>query len=62
LCAAKTRLKLSEAGELFYQEAREVLARADEAVQRVRGEARSKTLRVGYAPNRSEYHRVSFRL
>jgi LysR family hca operon transcriptional activator len=44
-------VKLTGAGELFYEEAREVLARADEAVQRVRGEARSGTLRVGYAPS-----------
>jgi len=27
-----------------------VIARANEALQRVRGEARSETLRVGYAP------------
>lgn len=44
-------VKLTEAGELFYEEAREVLTRADEAVRRVRGEARSETLRVGYAPS-----------
>jgi LysR family hca operon transcriptional activator len=44
-------VKLTEAGELFYEEAREVLARADEAVRRVRGESRSETLRVGYAPS-----------
>src|SRR5438093_3376892 len=44
-------VKLTEAGELFYEEAREVLARADDAVRRVRGESRSETLRVGYAPS-----------
>jgi DNA-binding transcriptional LysR family regulator len=44
-------VKITEAGELFYEEAREVLARADKAVRRVRGEARSETLRVGYAPS-----------
>lgn len=43
--------KLTEAGGLFYEEARKVLARANEAVQRVRGEAQSETLRVGYAPS-----------
>jgi len=47
----RNAVKLTEAGELFYEEAREVLARADKAVRRVRGEARSETLRVGYAPS-----------
>src|SRR6266542_5416365 len=51
LVRGQNTVKLTEAGELFYEEAREVLARADEAVQRVRGEARSETLRVGYAPS-----------
>jgi DNA-binding transcriptional LysR family regulator len=44
-------LTLTEAGEVFYEEARDLLARADQAVQRVRGEARSETLRVGYGPS-----------
>lgn len=44
-------VKLTGAGELFYEEAREVLARADDAVRRVRGESRRETLRVGYAPS-----------
>lgn len=44
-------VKLTEAGELFYEEAREVLARAEEAVARVRGGDASETLRVGYAPS-----------
>lgn len=44
-------LKLTEAGELFYEEAREVLARADNAVRRVRGETGKEILRVGYAPS-----------
>jgi LysR family hca operon transcriptional activator len=44
-------VRLTEAGELFYEEAREVLARADEAVHRVRGEGRNEILRVGYAPS-----------
>src|ERR1700734_1795085 len=43
--------RLTEAGELFYEEARAVLARAEAAVRRVRGEARNETLRVGYAPS-----------
>lgn len=51
LVRGSNTVKLTEAGELFYEEAREVLARADEAVCRVRGESRSETLRVGYAPS-----------
>lgn len=42
---------LTEAGEIFYEEARDLLARADQAVQRVRGEARNEVLRVGYGPS-----------
>jgi LysR family transcriptional regulator, benzoate and cis,cis-muconate-responsive activator of ben and cat genes len=42
---------LTEAGELFYEEAREVLARADDAVRRVRGETGKEILRVGYTPS-----------
>jgi LysR family hca operon transcriptional activator len=42
---------LTSAGELFYEEARDLLARADQAIQRVRGEARNEILRVGYAPS-----------
>src|SRR3954469_5561177 len=42
---------LTAAGELFYEEARDLLARADQAIQRVRGEARNEILRVGYAPS-----------
>lgn len=42
---------LTEAGEIFYEEARDLLARADQAIQRVRGEAKSETLRVGYGPS-----------
>ena len=47
-------VKLTESGDLFYEEAREVIARANEAVQRVRGEARSETLRIGYAPSMND--------
>jgi LysR family transcriptional regulator, benzoate and cis,cis-muconate-responsive activator of ben and cat genes len=42
---------LTEAGEIFYEEARDLLARADQAIQRVRGEARHEILRVGYGPS-----------
>src|ERR1700689_5018078 len=51
LVRGKNMVKLTESGDLFYEEAREVIARANEAVQRVRGQARSETLRVGYAPS-----------
>lgn len=44
-------VKLTEAGERFFEEAREVLARADDAVRRVRGETGSEILRVGYIPS-----------
>src|SRR5882757_10270571 len=47
----KNTVTLTEAGELFYEEARDLLARADQAIQRVRGEARNEILRVGYAPS-----------
>ena len=47
----KNAVTLTAAGDLFYEEARDLLARADQAIQRVRGEARSETLRVGYAPS-----------
>jgi DNA-binding transcriptional LysR family regulator len=47
----KNAVTLTDAGELFYEEARDLLARADQAVQRVRGEARNEVLRVGYAPS-----------
>ena len=42
-------VKLTEAGELFYEEARQVLSRADDAVRRVRGETGKESLRVGYS-------------
>jgi LysR family hca operon transcriptional activator len=51
LVRGQNTVKLTESGDLFYEEAREVIARANEAVQRVRGEARSEILRVGYAPS-----------
>jgi LysR family hca operon transcriptional activator len=50
----RNTVKLTESGDLFYEEAREVIARANEAVQRVRGEARSETLRIGYAPSMND--------
>lgn len=48
LVRGSNSVKLTEAGELFYEEAREVLARADDAVRRVRGETGKEVLRVGY--------------
>lgn len=47
----KNAVTLTEAGEIFYEEARDLLARADQAIQRVRGEAKSEVLRVGYGPS-----------
>jgi len=47
----KNAVKLTDAGERFYDEAREVLARAELAVQRVRGKAHGDVLRVGYTPS-----------
>jgi DNA-binding transcriptional LysR family regulator len=47
----KNAVTLTDAGELFYEEARDLLSRADQAVQRVRGECRTEVLRVGYAPS-----------
>jgi LysR family transcriptional regulator, benzoate and cis,cis-muconate-responsive activator of ben and cat genes len=51
LVRGTNNVKLTEAGELFYEEARDVLARADEAVRRVRGGIQNGILRVGYAPS-----------
>jgi LysR family hca operon transcriptional activator len=42
---------LTAAGERFYEEAREIVARADLAVQRIRNEPCDETLRIGYAPS-----------
>ena len=51
LIRGKNAVTLTKAGERFYEEAREVLARADLAVQRIRSEARIEVLRIGYAPS-----------
>src|SRR3954462_8453366 len=51
LARGKTAITLTDAGELFYEDARALLARADPAIQRVRGEFRTEGLRVGYAPS-----------
>jgi len=51
LVRGKNAVTLTDAGEVFYEDARELLARADKAVQRVRGECRNEVLRVGYAPS-----------
>jgi LysR family hca operon transcriptional activator len=47
----KNLITLTPAGELFYEEARDLLARADQAVQRVRGQVKDEVLRVGYVPS-----------
>jgi DNA-binding transcriptional LysR family regulator len=51
LVRGNNAVTLTEAGEVFYEEARDLLARADQAIQRVRGEARHEILRVGYGPS-----------
>ncbi len=51
LVRGSNSVKLTEVGEAFYEDAREVLARADDAVRRVRGEAGKEILRVGYTPS-----------
>src|SRR5450432_1326353 len=51
LVRGKNAVTLTDAGEVFYEEARDLLARADKAMQRVRGEGRDEVLRVGYAPS-----------
>ena len=47
----KNAVTLTGAGALFYEEARDLLARADQAIQRVRGDARNEILRVSYSPS-----------
>lgn len=51
LIRGKNAVTLTKAGDLFYEEARAVLSRADLAVQRIRSEARIEVLRIGYAPS-----------
>ncbi len=51
LLRGKNAVRLTDAGERFYEEAREVLARAELAVQRIRGERPGAVLRIGYAPS-----------
>lgn len=47
----KNAVTLTDAGERFYEDARDLLARADQAIRRVRGERRTEVLRVGDAPS-----------
>ncbi len=51
LARGKNTVTLTEAGEQFYEEAREIIARAELAVQRLRNEPRAEVLRIGYAPS-----------
>ena len=48
LARGSNSVRLTEAGERFYEDAREVLARAEDAVCRLRGETGKEILRVGY--------------
>lgn len=47
----KNSVRLTDAGERFYEEAQDLLARVATAVQKVRTEHREEVLRVGYAPS-----------
>ena len=51
LVRGKNAVTLTDEGEQFFEDARDILARADQAVQRLRSEARNEVLRVGYAPS-----------
>lgn len=51
LVRGKNAVTLTTAGVSFYEEAQEIIARAELAVERVRSEARPEVLRVGYAPS-----------
>src|SRR4051812_11384534 len=42
---------LTEAGEVFYEEASEILDRTEQAIARVRANDKSEKLRVGYGPS-----------
>ncbi len=53
LARGKNAVTLTDAGERFYEEAREIIARAELAIQRVRDEPRAEVLRIGYAPSAS---------
>src|SRR5260370_8505776 len=50
LVRGQNTVKLTESGGLFYEEAREVIARANQAVQRMRAEARTDPLPLGHPP------------
>lgn len=47
----KNAVTLTVAGDSFYNEAQEIIARAELAVQRVRKQPHTEILRVGYAPS-----------
>ena len=51
LVRGKNAVTLTAAGDLFYEEAREILSRAELAVQRVRNQPQTDILCVGYAPS-----------
>ena len=48
---SKNAVTLTEAGKLFYEEARELLARSEQAIRRVQADSQNEILRVGYAPS-----------
>lgn len=55
LVRGSNSVTLTEEGERFYEEAREVLARAEEAVRRTRGHNGREILRVGYSSSMASH-------
>jgi LysR family hca operon transcriptional activator len=51
LVRSTNSVTLTEAGENFYEEAREILAHVDQAVQRLQRGMKDEVLRVGYSPS-----------
>jgi DNA-binding transcriptional LysR family regulator len=45
------KVRLTEAGEQFYDDSRDVLTRVEEAVERLRNDTKRDVLRVGYVPS-----------
>lgn len=50
LVRSTNSVSLTPVGESFYEEAKDLLQRAERAIQRARGDGRAEILRVGYLP------------
>jgi LysR family hca operon transcriptional activator len=48
LVRGTNKITLTPSGESFYEDARDLIARAEKAIQRARGERRHEVVRVGY--------------